>query len=106
MAVGAPSRLKRQFMKKSILLAAGLALVCSRLDAGESSGPSNTVNNAIEKLLAVPNYGWVSTPQSAPGSANWRQGPIEGKTGKEGAYLHLTVGDADVQIAFRGKQGA
>lgn len=93
-------------MKPFIFLAVGLGLVSFRLGGAESSAPSNTVNRAIEKLLGAPNYSWVSTPQSAPGSANWREGPTEGKTGKEETYLHLTVGDADVQVAFRGKKSA
>lgn len=80
-----------------LLLAAG--------PGSAADADTTALQAAIQKLAAASNYIWVSTPQSAPGSVTWRQGPTEGQTARDGStYFQLTVGDTRVEVAYRGNK--
>lgn len=73
-------------MKKSMLFTT-LAFLAVSLYAAETS-PKDEVTAAAKKLADKPNYSWKQTVV-VPESAQFRPGPTEGKTEKDG-LTHLT----------------
>jgi hypothetical protein len=92
------------FMKTppSILLAGLLALP---VIAASAADPKGEVKDAIKKLGAQSNYSWTSTPKTEGSEAARRQGPIQGRTEKEG-FTHIkgTSNDNDYEAAFKGSK--
>ena len=87
----------------SFLLAGTLAL--SALAA--NADPKSDVKDAIKKLSAQSNYSWSFTPKTEGSEAAARQGPIEGKTEKDGfTWFKGTVGDNSFEVAAKGNKYA
>lgn len=64
----------------------------------------NDVKSAAKKLAEKDSYSWTST---ADGKPDLRMGPLEGKAEKGGfTYCKFTVGDNEIETAFKGTKGA
>ena len=63
------------------------ALALSLAAAGAE--PKSEVKDAIKKLRAQPGYSWTYTPKTEGSEAAARQGPVQGKTEKDG-FTHVT----------------
>src|SRR6185436_6599659 len=93
---------RRRFMKKKIgflalLLTASVAL----------ADPADDIRNAAKKLAEKGNYSWRTTTDSGATAGNFRPGPTEGKTEKDGiTYLSLTRGDNTMEAVLKEKKGA
>jgi hypothetical protein len=74
-------------MKKNLLLGI-FTLVAGSLIAADSN-PLATVTNAAAALDSQPNYSWHSTVEVPP-DAQFKSGPIDGKTEKDG-YTMVTT---------------
>jgi len=86
-------------MKTCLLLLSATALsLCAA-----SADPKTEVTGAIKKLAAQSGYAWTYTPKTEGSESGRRQGPIEGKTEKDG-YTHLksSVGDVSLEIGIKG----
>ena len=91
-------------MKKNILLGT-IALLAGSLMAADSS-PKDDVAGAAKKLGDQTNYTWKTTIV-VPEDAQFKPGPTEGKTEKDGFTLvKMTFFDNPIQIALKGKKGA
>jgi hypothetical protein len=88
-------------MKPSFFILAAGILTLSLLAA--SADPKSDVKDAIKKLGDRPNYSWTFTPKTEGSEAARRQGPIDGKTEKEG-FTHIkgTSNDSTYEAAFKG----
>lgn len=87
-------------MKTTIILSA-LALVAGSLLAADSS-PKDDVVGAAKKLGGKPNYSWKATTVVPEGS-QFRPGPTEGKTEKEGfTYITMSFGDNRTEAVLKG----
>lgn len=64
--------------------------------------PKTEVTDAIKKLAAQSGYAWTYTPRTVGSETGRRQGPIEGKTEKDG-YTHLksSLGDVTLEIGIK-----
>lgn len=92
-------------MKKLFFLAP-VALIGVSVSAADADAKAE-VNAAAKKLADKLSYSWTSTPKSEAASASSRQGPLQGQSEKGGfAYCKLTVGDNDIEIAFKGTRSA
>jgi hypothetical protein len=92
-------------MRKLLLLSL-TSMLATSLPAADSDSQT-AVTAAAKQLADKPNYSWTSTPRSEPGSVEWRQGPLQGKTEKDGySFFSLTVGDNTVECAFKGAKSA
>jgi len=61
------------------------------------------VKDAIKKLADQPNYSWTLTPRTEGSEAGTRQGPVEGKTMKDGlTFLKGTANEISFQAAVKG----
>ena len=90
-------------MKTSIVTSLLLTAIAGSLLGAE---PKDDVKAAAKNLAQKPNYSWVSTPKSE-GGGNAGAGAAEGKTEKSGfTYVTLSVGNADVELAFKGAKAA
>jgi hypothetical protein len=91
-------------MKKNILFSAGALLAGSLLAA--NSAPKEDVTSAARKLGEKANYSWKMTVV-VPEGAQFRPGPTEGKTEKDG-FTHLTMsfGENSTQVALKGDKAA
>jgi hypothetical protein len=91
-------------MNRNILICS-LLLVAASLHAAES-GPKDDVINAAKKLGEKSGYSWKATVV-VPDSAQFRPGPTEGKTEKDG-YTHVTstFGDNTMETIVKGEKGA
>ena len=90
-------------MSSYLLLAGTLAL--SALTA--YADPKSDVKDAIKKLGTQSNYSWTFTPKTDGSEAAARQGPIEGKTEKDGfTWFKGTVGDNSFEVAVKGSKYA
>src|SRR5262249_15586003 len=59
---------------------------------------------AAKKLATQPNYAWKTTVV-VPESAQFKPGPTEGKTEKDGfTYLTLSFGDNITEVALKGEK--
>lgn len=90
---------------KSALLFGAIALLAKSLIAADSS-PKEDITNAAKKLAEKPNYSWRTTVV-VPESAQFKPGPTEGKTEKDG-FTHLTMsfGDNTTQAVIKGDRAA
>ena len=91
-------------MKRCIQFGA-MALLAASLQAADS-GPKDDVLNAAKKLAAAANYSWKTTVVVPEGS-QFRPGPSEGKTEKDG-FIHVTssFGDNTMHTVLKGEKGA
>jgi hypothetical protein len=91
-------------MKKRILFSP-IALMTISLIAADSS-PKDDVTAAAKKLGEKPNYSWKTTVV-VPEGAQFRPGPTDGKTEKDG-FTHVTTrfGDNTAQTVLKGDKGA
>jgi hypothetical protein len=86
-------------MKTCLLIVSGVAL--SLLSA--SAAPKTEVTDAIRKLAAQSGYAWTYTPKTEGSESGRRQGPIEGKTEKDGfTHLKSSLGDVTLEIGIKG----
>jgi hypothetical protein len=70
-----------------------------------TADPKFEVNDAIKKLAQQSGYSWTYTPKTEGSESARRQGPMEGKTEKEGlSYLKGEAGDITIEIAFKGEK--
>ena len=91
-------------MKKSMLFSP-MALMTISLIAADSN-PKDDVTSAAKKLGEKANYSWKTTVV-VPESAQFRPGPTEGKTEKDG-FTHVTMsfGDNTTQAVLKGDKAA
>jgi len=83
----------------SILTALVLGLPAAGAD------PKTEVTDAIKKLAGQSGYAWTYTPKTEGSESARRQGPMEGKTEKDGvSYLKGEAGDITIEIAFKGEK--
>jgi len=81
------------------------ALLAGLLTAA-SAGPKDDITAAANKLAAKPNYSWQTTVVVPEGS-QFRPGPTEGKTEKDGFTLvAMSFGDNKTNIAIKGDKAA
>lgn len=91
-------------MKATILFSA-LTLVAGSLLAADSS-PKEDITAAAKKLGEKANYSWKTTVVVPEGS-QFRPGPTEGKTEKDGfTQLTMSFGDNTTQAFLKGEKGA
>src|ERR1041385_2467220 len=91
----------RRLMKKIILVNA-VALVAGTLLAAES----DDVKAAAKKLAGQDNYSWKTTVVVPEGS-QFRPGPTEGKTEKDGfTWLSMSFQDNTMDAVVKGEKGA
>ena len=91
-------------MKKSMFFSP-MALMTISLIAADSN-PKDDVTSAAKKLGEKANYSWKTTVV-VPESAQFRPGPTEGKTEKDG-FTHVTMsfGDNTTQAVLKGDKAA
>ena len=91
-------------MKRNVLSGA-IILIASSVLAADSS-PKDEVTAAAKKLGDKPNYSWKTTVV-VPEDAQFKPGPTEGKTEKNG-FTHVTMsfGDNNVQAVLKGDKAA
>ncbi|MDH7501365.1 MAG: hypothetical protein QHJ82_01445 [Verrucomicrobiota bacterium] len=91
-------------MKTTLACGVSVLLVCS-LMAGEQS-PKDIVTAAARSLADKPNYSWKTTVKVPEGS-QWRPGPTEGKTEKDGfTYVTYSFGDNKIETVLKGEKAA
>lgn len=91
-------------MKKISLINATMLLAGSLLAA--DSSPKDDVLAATKKLGAEANYSWKTTV-AVPESAQFKPGPSEGQTEKDGVtHLTLSFGDNTTQVFMKGDKAA
>ena len=91
-------------MKRNILFSA-IILAAGSLIAADSS-PKDEITAAAKKLGEKPNYSWRTT-MVVPPDAQFRPGPTEGKTEKDGyTYVTMSFGDNTTQAVLKGDKAA
>lgn len=91
-------------MKRQILFSAAIMLAGSLLAA--DSSPKDDIANAGKKLAEKPNYSWKATVV-VPEGAQYRPGPMEGKTEKDGfTWVSISYGDNTTQFILKGEKAA
>jgi hypothetical protein len=86
---------------KRIILRSAIILVAFPLLAADS-GPKGEVTAAAKKLAEKANYGWKTTVV-VPESSQFKPGPTEGKTEKDGfTYLTMSFGDNLTEAVLKG----
>ena len=86
---------------KTNLLAALALVIAPALFAADLS-PKDNVIAAAKKLAEKANYSWKSTVV-VPESSQWKPGPTEGKTEKDGfTYVTMSFGDNLTEAAMKG----
>jgi hypothetical protein len=72
-----------------------------------SADPKSEVADAIKKLAGQSGYAWTYTPKTEGSESARRQGPMEGRTEKDGfSYLKGEAGDVTLEIGFKGEKMA
>jgi len=90
---------------KKIILFNGMALLAASLIAADS-GTKDDIKNAATKLGEKANYSWKTTVV-VPESAQFRPGPTEGKTEKDGfTHVRMSFGDNTTQAVLKGDKAA
>jgi len=96
--------MKGSSMKTQVLCSA-LALLAGSLIAADSS-PKDDIIAAAKKLGGQANYSWKTTV-AAPESAQFKAGPTEGQTEKDGfTHLTLSFGGNTTQAVIKGDKAA
>src|SRR5438552_11703712 len=91
-------------MKKKILFLS-LAGLAGSLLAAETSAKEE-VTNAAKKLGEKPNYSWKTTVV-VPESAQFKPGPSDGKTEKDGfTHLKMSFGGNNTELVKKGDKAA
>ena len=91
-------------MKKSILFSA-IALLAGSL-LGADSSPKEDITNAAKTLGEKANYSWKTTVV-VPEGTQFRPGPTEGKTEKDGfTHIKMSFGDNTTQAVLKGDKAA
>lgn len=91
-------------MKRNVLIS-GMALLVGSLIAADSS-PKDEVKSAAKKLGEKSNYSWKTTV-AVPESSQFRPGPTEGKTEKDGfTYVTMSFGNNTTEAAIKGDKRA
>lgn len=92
-------------MKRSSFTILAGALALSALAA--NADPKSEVKDAIKKLGTQSNFTWTFTPKTEGSEVAARQGPIEGKTEKDGfTWFKGTFGDNSFEVATKGTKYA
>lgn len=90
---------------KSTFLVTAAFLAVSTLFAADTS-PKDEVVAAAKKLADQPNYSWKATV-TVPESVQWRPGPTEGKTEKDGyTCVTYTFGDNMTEVVKKDGKAA
>src|SRR5688572_2647046 len=96
--------MKKTFGLLTVALFSGSVLFAADGDA------KTEVKAAAKKLGDAPNYSWTSTPKisgGGGGGGNFRAGPTEGQTEKDGiTYLKMSFGDRMIFAASKGDKVA
>ena len=96
--------MKGSSMKTQVLCSA-LALLAGSLIAADSS-PKDDIIAAAKKLGGQANYSWKTTV-AVPESAQFKPGPTEGQTEKDGfTHLTLSFGENTTQAVIKGDKAA
>lgn len=91
-------------MKTSVLLGMITTMAMSLLAA--DSNPKDEVIGAAKKLAEKPNYSWKTTI-AVPEGSQFRPGPTEGKTEKDGVtLLTMSFGGNESQAVLKGEKAA
>lgn len=91
-------------MKRTLFLFSALLSAAALLAA--DSSPKDDVTAAAKALGAKANYSWKTTVV-VPESAQFRPGPTEGQTEKDGCtYLKLSMRDNTVEAVIKGDKAA
>jgi hypothetical protein len=91
--------MKTKMCVSAIAVLAG-SLIAANLD------PKEEVTTAAKKLGDQPNYSWKSTVV-VPEGTQFRPGPTEGKTAKDGlTHIATTFGDNKIEIVTKGDKAA
>lgn len=99
------------FQARSLALALGAGLMFAAATAADNTTSTSTPAKddalaAAKKLAAQPNYSWRSTVV-VPENAQFKPGPTEGKTEKDGfTQLTLHFGDNTTEAVLKGDKGA
>ena len=89
---------------KTHILAIGILAIALVVTGAE---PKSEVKDAIKKLENQSGYSWVFTPKTVGSEAAAKQGPIQGKTQKDGTvWLKGTSGDNSFEAAAKGTKYA
>jgi len=90
-------------MKRNILF--GLVMLAAGSLFAADSNPKADVTAAAATLGSAPNYSWTATFETPNG--NFRRGPTEGKTEKDGyTTLTMSFNDNATLVAIRGTNAA
>jgi hypothetical protein len=91
-------------MKRFFITFSALTMITASVWSAE---PKEEVKAAAKKLGQTDNYSWSAKPKSEGDSAAAGPGPTEGSTEKDGyTFVSFSVGNADVELAFKGEKGA
>ncbi len=91
-------------MKINLLFSA-IALAAGSLIAADST-PKDDITNAAKQLGEKANYSWKSTVV-VPESAQFKPGPTEGKTEKDGVtYVSMSFGENTTEAFIKGEKAA
>ncbi|HEV2211283.1 MAG TPA: hypothetical protein VG167_21170 [Verrucomicrobiae bacterium] len=91
-------------MKKQTLFSLTVLAASSLLAAGAT--PKDDITTAAQKLGDQPNYSWRTT-FVVPEDAQFKPGPADGKTEKEGiTWVSMSFFDNKMQAVLKGKKGA
>ena len=90
-------------MKTTISILSATILACSLSVA--CAGPKEDLTGAIKKLGGESGYAWTATPKTEGSESARRQGPMDGKTEKDGYTLFKgTAGENSYEVAFKGEK--
>jgi hypothetical protein len=90
-------------MKASVSILPAAILACSLLVA--HADPREELTGAIKKLSGESGYAWTTTPKTEGSESARRQGPLDGKTEKDGYTLVKgTAGENSYEVAFKGEK--
>jgi len=92
-------------MKRALLVTAALAGLSVALEAADSNTKAD-ITKAAKQLGDKDNYSWRTTVV-VPEDAQFKPGPVEGKTEKGGyTLLTMTFGDNERKAVLKGDKGA
>jgi hypothetical protein len=95
-------------MKRLTLWTASLLVFCTSVGQAAEEGALSAVKAAAKKLAGEANYSWTSTTKlDGGGSQNFRMGPTEGKTEKDGwTHTSSSFNDTPIETFIKGDKGA